>query len=446
MIFHHHRRSHLLFAALAVGVLSLSACGGGDSGISGMARNITPTMPDMFAEKKKEPAPQPVFVPPPSPTSPEDQVKLPAGARSMTSNFLKPLDDKITIGLLLPLSGNNTNLGKDLADAAQLALFDIQNPEIVLVPIDTKGTDAGAIEAMNKAVAAKADIIVGPVFKAEAEAALPVANQHDLKLITFSNDTSLAKDGAFVFGFMPEQQIERAVEYALKKGVHDFYVLAPDNEIAKATNNVLDRLKGRYEFTVHLNSTYDVISNKGMVEGASDIAKHAKEAKKNDRAMNPRALIVPEGGSRLNEIAKIIGGFGITSTDLRIVGSGQMDDPATPKQRRLLGSWFASSSPEQRSVFVKHFKNVYGYEPVRIASVTYDSVALVGFLAKMSGNRFSTSAIINERGFAGVDGVFRFNPEHISERSLAVMEVIPNGFEVVDEAPKVLPNFSKEIR
>ena len=48
------------------------------------------------------------------------------------------------VGLLLPLSGPAEALGRDMLDAAQMALFDVGDNDLVLLPRDTGGTPAGA--------------------------------------------------------------------------------------------------------------------------------------------------------------------------------------------------------------------------------------------------------------------------------------------------------------
>ena len=42
---------------------------------------------------------------------------------------------------------------------------------------------------------------------------------------------------------------------------------------------------------------------------------------------------------------------------------------------------------------------------------------------------------MDPNGFSGVDGIFRFNADGTSERGLAVLEVRPGGFDVVNPAP-----------
>jgi ABC-type branched-subunit amino acid transport system substrate-binding protein len=389
---------------------------------------------------------QPALIapPPPSPKAAQDQVKLPPEVRTLTDTIFPPASSNINVALLLPLTGANAAIGKDLQDAAQLALFDLKDANINLLPFDTKGTPEGALAAMNKAVAARVNIVLGPLFSQEAAAISATAKAHSIPVVSFSNNTYLAQQDIFVFGFMPQQQITRVLDYAMQKGIHDYYVIAPDDVFGQSTLQTIELFKERGDFKLHLVGTYNSATNQGMVEAARNIAKSILAEKKRDSTPTQRALLIPEGGSKLLEISKLMAGFGLNANDVRLIGSGQWDDVSLGNYRRLYGGWFATASPTQRNVFEKHFEQTYKYKPVRIASIAYDAVALACFLSQQSGNHLSTTTIINERGFAGVDGAFRFAPNRIAERGLAVLEVIPNGFEIVNEAPKMLKNFSQQ--
>ena len=70
-------------------------------------------------------------------------------------------------------------------------------------------------------------------------------------------------------------------------------------------------------------------------------------------------------------------------------------------------------------------------------ALAYDAVSLVALLAPGTPyHRFTQAALMDPNGFAGADGIFRFNPDGTSERGLAVLEVTPDGFSVADPAPK----------
>jgi branched-chain amino acid transport system substrate-binding protein len=53
--------------------------------------------------------------------------------------------------------------------------------------------------------------------------------------------------------------------------------------------------------------------------------------------------------------------------------------------------------------------------------------------------RFTDVALTDPNGFSGVDGIFRFRDDGSADRGLAVLQVTPNGFTVVDPAPKMFP-------
>ena len=60
------------------------------------------------------------------------------------------------------------------------------------------------------------------------------------------------------------------------------------------------------------------------------------------------------------------------------------------------------------------------------------AVALSGL---PEGERYTETTLTNEDGFAGVDGIFRFNPDGSTERGLAILEIRPTGAVVIDPAP-----------
>src|SRR5687768_18465393 len=56
----------------------------------------------------------------------------------------QPLSPEVRVGLLLPLSGPAAGLARDMQAAAQMALFDVGENDLVLLPRDTAGTPQGA--------------------------------------------------------------------------------------------------------------------------------------------------------------------------------------------------------------------------------------------------------------------------------------------------------------
>ena len=83
----------------------------------------------------------------------------------------------VKVAVLLPISssGSTPAVAKALKQAAELALFDFDNPNVTLIPKDTKGSPEGARTAAESALHDGAELIIGPLFAAEVSAAAPVA-------------------------------------------------------------------------------------------------------------------------------------------------------------------------------------------------------------------------------------------------------------------------------
>jgi hypothetical protein len=155
------------------------------------------------------------------------------------------------------------------------------------------------------------------------------------------------------------------------------------------------------------------------------------------------ALLLPEGGETLKQIARRLKQAGIGAPQVRLLGSGLWDDPSIAGEPALSGGWFAASPPELRREFETRFQSTYNHPPPRLASLAFDAAALASVLAKAGGNApFTHDSILNPSGFTGVDGLFRFTPQGLVQRGLAVIEVQPQGNIVVSPAPHDFAGFA----
>ena len=105
----------------------------------------------------------------------------------------------------------------------------------------------------------------------------------------------------------------------------------------------------------------------------------------------------------------------------------------------LQGGRFAAPDRAGFSGFSGRYQARFGASPPRVASLAYDAVMLSAALARQYGSqRFAEATLTNGSGFAGVDGTFRFRPDGLSDRALAVYEIRNNAATVVSPAPRVL--------
>ena len=158
-----------------------------------------------------------------------------------------------------------------------------------------------------------------------------------------------------------------------------------------------------------------------------------------------QAVMLADGGARLRAIAPLLPFYDIDPAEIRFLGTGLWDEPTLGREPALVGGWFASPPPETAAAFSKRFESIHGYAPPRIASLAYDAAALASVLMQgEAGPDFSANALTQPSGFAGADGIFRFQNDGVAERGLAVIEVHPQGLRVIDQAPQAFTSGSPE--
>jgi hypothetical protein len=106
------------------------------------------------------------------------------------------------------------------------------------------------------------------------------------------------------------------------------------------------------------------------------------------------------------------------------------------REASLEGSWYAAPAPNAGEEFAAKYRAAFGSAPAQLASLAYDAVSLVALLAQGPAyHRFTQAALMDPNGFAGVNGIFRFQRDGTSERGLAVLEMTSAGPVVISPAP-----------
>lgn len=334
---------------------------------------------------------------------------------------------KLRVGLLLPLSGANNALGNALLDAAQMALFDVADDRLELMPHDTQGTPQGAADAASAALAEGAKLIIGPLLAAEVGAVKSVAHAADVPVLAFSTSTALAGDGTYLLGFLPREEIERVAAFAHAKGVDRFAVLAPRTPYGEIAVEALRAAAQKSGATLARIDYYDPAT-----QDLTPLVKRFAAA-----AGDFEALLLPEGGARLRRLAPLLPYFDVDPEKVHFLGTGLWDEPGIGAEPALNGGWYAAPAPAARVDFEKRFRELYHHVPPRLATLAYDATALAAVLAHgENGPDFSADAITNPSGFAGVDGIFRLRADGLVQRGLAVLEVHKTGNTVTDPAPE----------
>jgi ABC-type branched-subunit amino acid transport system substrate-binding protein len=336
---------------------------------------------------------------------------------------------QVKVALILPLSapGNAGATALSMRNAAEMALAEFNNPDIQLLVKDDGGNPGGAQQAAQQALSEGAEIILGPLFAESVRAAGQVARQRGVPVIAFSTDAGVAASGVYLLSFLPESEVDRVIGYATQQGKRSYAALIPDNAYGTVVQAAFQQAVARGGGRVVVMERYPL--DRTQIQGP--VQRVAQAARQVD------AIFIPDGADSVAAVVQSLAAAGVPRKQL--VGTGLWEDPRLASEPGAQGGWFATPDPSGYRAFSGRYRQRYGQDPVRPATLAYDAVSLVAALVKTQGPaRFAPETLTNPSGFAGIDGVFRFRPDGTNQRGLAVMRVAPSGGQVVSPAPKSL--------
>ncbi|MDA8653663.1 penicillin-binding protein activator [Alphaproteobacteria bacterium] len=405
--------------------------------------------------------------------------------KGTSADINKRADGRHGVAILLPISSEDEsvrNLAMELFRAIELAMFDLDRDDLVLILEDTKGTPDGARAAAQIAIRKGAEIIIGPLFSASVRAVADETTRAAIPVLALSNDRRVAEPGVWVIGQLPEQTLDRIIQYATQNGLTRFAALLPDNEYGTRLSEYIEPVINEYGGTLVALETYPNDAEK-MFEPAQKIAffKQRKTAHKNERErlLNQARLILPEikdeatliktlkvdakplfdaiqalertetigeipydavlipdGGLSLRNVSPLLPYFDIDPKFVQFLGSGLWDDVSLLNEPPLNGGWYPAPNPAGWELLSRHYNRAYGAEPPRLVSLVYDAVSLVGtLLAQDQATPFAFQNMIQPDGFIGIDGPFRLSPDGTNERSFAIMQIARKKAQVISPAP-----------
>jgi branched-chain amino acid transport system substrate-binding protein len=331
------------------------------------------------------------------------------------------------VGLILPLSasGNAGAAGQAMRNAAEMAVAELKDSNIQLLPKDDSGTAQGAQLAVQQAIDEGAQIVLGPLFAHSVTSAKPTARSRGVPMIAFSTDSNVAAAGTYLLSFLPESDVDRVVAYAVSQGKRSFIGLVPGSAYGSVAEAEFKQSVARHGARVIALEHY--ADDRSKVGDAARLVAQA--------ASRADALFIPDGGEAVNDVTAALSAAGVNLRRFTLLGTQLWDDPKIFSNPMLEGAWYPAPDPAGFRAFADRYRSRYRQDPPRPAALAYDAVSLVGALAKTQGQqRITEDVLTNPSGFAGIDGVFRFRNDGTNQRGLAILRVTPSGGQVIAPA------------
>jgi len=344
------------------------------------------------------------------------------------------------LGILLPFSSSSSRLRAEAASmyrAAELAVFDREEADVVLIALDTAGTESGAASAADAALRSGVDVILGPVLARSVTGAADKARRANVPVLAFSTDQTVAGNGTYLLSFPPEAEVKRIVDYTASTGATRFAYVGPQSEYGR-------RVQSAYSESIKSNGgelrgaeTYDgddiTVMQGPARKLADDYKSHDRQSGTTAR-QHFEAIMLPEGGVPLRSLAPLLPYYDIDPDRVQFLGTSLWHKEEVVREPALNGGIFAGPDQTARQSFTEQYDQQFGEEPSRLASLAFDAVHIGAVVAdgKVSTRRKRAEDPV---GFFGADGLISWGPDGKPDRGLAVYQIQNGQFVIIDPAP-----------
>lgn len=369
--------------------------------------------------------------------SPALQLSNPSASPPVGGDGASQREVSAKVAMLLPLSatGHPAVVAKGMKQAAEMALFENNNPGFRLIVKDTLGTEAGARAAATAALSEGVELIIGPMFAKSVTAVSQVARQAKVPVIAFSNDQRVAGNGTYLLSFLAQEEVDRVVRFAASQGRRQYAALVPDNAYGKLVEAAFRSSVSQSGGVVIAIERYPANAG-GVLAPARKLMDDIKSSEETGVSID--ALFVPGGPEVISNLGPIIATAQLDLTRIKLIGSGGWDYPNIGRESAFVGGWYPAPDPRSWRAFSEKFAKTFGSAPPRISSLAHNAVTIAIRLAGTSpkGSRYTSESLTRSNGFSGADGLVRFDSRGLAQRGLAVLEVQAYGQKVVSPAPQ----------
>jgi hypothetical protein len=341
----------------------------------------------------------------------------------------------VQVALLIPSGSGQSQdevFGQNLENAARLAMGDLSGVTVDLRVYRTGGSPAQAAALAKQAVDEGAQVILGPFYSEEANAAGVAVANSGVNVLAFSNNAAIAGGNVFVLGQTFDNTARRLAQFAVRNGKSKVLVVHDRNVAGEVGKAAIERGVSAAGGSVVGVTSYEFSQN-GIVQAASGIVGTARSSGAN------ALFLTADTAGALPLLSQLLVDNGIDRTSTQLIGLTRWDiPPATLALPGVQGGWFALPDPGLQAQFGARYESAYGSQPVPVASLAYDGIAAIGALASRAqgGAPLSKGDLTQSAGFAGVSGIFRLLPNGTNERGLAVATIRTNQVVVIDAAPR----------
>ena len=343
--------------------------------------------------------------------------------------------DKIKIGLIVPLSGEYSEIGNSIVKSTRMAVNKINDDRIEIIPMDTRSNPIDALRVSKILHNAGVRIIIGPVFN---ESTKYLDELKDITFLSFTNKIINNPTNVISAGVNAVSQINTIKEFSVNNNLNKTIFLIPKTDYKKEIEKAIDKtnikLKDVFFYDkeptlltkqIELLTRYSERKKRlkdeiKKLENSSVKNKEKKieKLKKKDTigGINFDSVIIADFDESLKSVATSLLYTDVSSKRIYYITLNQWFDDTLLKETTLHPIYFPSINKKNFIEFTKNFSSIYNSEPNQLSFLSYDLIGLVYFLLYDNNFKISKKIFYKKNKFKGKIGIFEINKNVITHK------------------------------
>ena len=342
-------------------------------------------------------------------------------------------NEKIRIGLLVPLTGSDSEIGQSIVKSTRLAINQINNLSIEIIPKDTQSDPAYALRSAKELAELGVKIIIGPVFNANL---IYLNEVKDVTFLSLTNKSSNDAKNIINAGINATSQLRAIKKFIKLNDIKKTIFLTPDADYKDEIKNAISRSKIR----ILKNYIYNTDPTKltKQIEKITDYERRKQNLQdeiirleKSDQNNKERLIERLEKLDTLGDVkfdSVIIADF---DESLKSVTTSLLYTDVSPKNKHFitLNQWFdesllieTSSQPlyfpsinrKNYEDFSNEYYKKFNQYPNQLSFLSFDLVGLIYYLIIQNNSLIDERIFTKKNLFKGKVGIFEIKNNKIN--------------------------------
>ena len=364
-----------------------------------------------------------------------------------TNLFSNEKEQVLKVGLLAPFSGEYKNLGTSLLYSIQLALNEINDKKIKIIPRDSGSNDPDKMNAsIQEIIDSGAKIIIGPTDSDDFKS---LKKYEDTIFISLSNKDPKINKNIISIGISLESQINAISKFILNQKKTKTIIMYPENEYTNFIDKKIEKINLKNYKIFKYNSDPKILT--GEIEKLTNYAQRKKNLKvrkeflkdKDDFAsinelerleqkytignVNFDSVIIIDFGNSLKSVLTSLVYADVDQEKVLLMTVNQWFDESIFYEKTVKNLYYPSVNYKEFKKYKENYFKTFNSFPSEITILAYDAIGLIYYVWKKNGKISTVNDFSFKGKIKGKIGTFSFNNKKIIQ-DLSIYQTNKNKF------------------